>query len=178
MGAVDPTEWACVLCGRHIQNDWVSRATNLHQILCQAWTFLPGNYSDDSEGRSWGQLMIGSFIMTRCPLMPHVSCRVFWWNTKSTSDLAPPYSPDSAPCNFWLFPKWKSFLKGKSFQNISKIQENTVGQLIVIGGTVWGPKVPSLKETEGSLSCTEYYMAGYLLEYTYFHTHIHTQGFS
>ena len=33
MGAVDAVEWACVLCGHHIQNDWESRATNLHFTL-------------------------------------------------------------------------------------------------------------------------------------------------
>ena len=34
--------------------------------------------SDDSEGCSYGQLVIGSFIMTMCLLMLHVSCRVLW----------------------------------------------------------------------------------------------------
>ena len=34
---VDTVEWACVLCGRRIQNAWASRATNLHQILCYTW---------------------------------------------------------------------------------------------------------------------------------------------
>ena len=50
VGAVDAVEWACVLCSHCIQNDWASRAANLHQILHGAWTFLCGNYSDDSEG--------------------------------------------------------------------------------------------------------------------------------
>jgi hypothetical protein len=27
----------------------------------------------------------------------------------------PPYSPDLAPCDFWLFPKLKSPLKGRIF---------------------------------------------------------------
>ena len=83
MGALDAIEWACVLCGRGIQNDRASRATNLHQILHEAWTFLHGNYLDDSEGRSCGQLVIGSSITTTHPLMHHVSGRVFWWNIKS-----------------------------------------------------------------------------------------------
>ena len=43
-------ESMCTVCGCHNQNDWVSRAMNLHQILHWAWTFLHGNYSDDSEG--------------------------------------------------------------------------------------------------------------------------------
>ena len=33
VGAVDTVEWVCVLFGHHIQNDWASRAKNLHQIL-------------------------------------------------------------------------------------------------------------------------------------------------
>ena len=47
-----------------------------------------------------------------------------------------PYSPDLAPCNFWLFPKLKSPLKGKRFQTIDEIQENIMGQLMAIGRTV------------------------------------------
>ena len=57
-----------------------------------------------------------------------------------------PYSPDLVPCNFWLFPKLKSPLKGKRFQTTDEIQENITVQLIAIGKTaVWGPKVPTLK---------------------------------
>ena len=55
----------------------------LVQILHYAWTFLCKNYLDDSEGWSYGQLVIGSFITTTCPFTHHVLCRVFWWNIKS-----------------------------------------------------------------------------------------------
>ena len=44
--------------------------------------------------------------------------------------------PDLVTCNFWLFPKQKSPLKGKRFQTIDEIQENTTGQLMAIGRTV------------------------------------------
>ena len=40
-----------------------------------------------------------------------------------------PYRQDLASCDFWLFPKLKSPLKGNKFQNINEIQENTTGQL-------------------------------------------------
>ena len=63
-----------------------------------------------------------------------------------------PYSPDLVPCTSWLFPKLKSPLKGKRFQAATDIKENMMGQLMVIGKTVWGPKVPTLKGTEVSLS--------------------------
>jgi hypothetical protein len=34
----------------------------------------------------------------------------------------PPYSPDLAPCNFWLFPKLKTALKGHRFSDTADIQ--------------------------------------------------------
>jgi transposase len=34
----------------------------------------------------------------------------------------PPYSPDLAPCNFFLFPKMKLKLKGRRFYTIEEIQ--------------------------------------------------------
>ena len=90
------------------------------------------------------------------------------------------YSPDLVPCDFWLFPKLKSPLKGKRFQTIDKIQENTKGQLIVFGRTVWGRSQGAYFEgTEVSLSYIQcflyhisssvnvyfsYYIAGYLLD--------------
>ena len=73
-----------------------------------------------------------------------------------------PYSPDLVPCNFWLFSKLKSPLKGKRFQTIDKIQEDMMGQLMVIGRIVWGSKVPALKGTEVSLSCVHWVL--YLLQ--------------
>ena len=39
--------------------------------------FLRGNYWDDSEGLSYGQQVIGSFIMTTHLLMHHALYRVF-----------------------------------------------------------------------------------------------------
>ena len=44
--------------------------------------------------------------------------------------------PRFGALDFWLFPKLKSPLKGKRFQTINEIQENTTGQLMVIGRTV------------------------------------------
>jgi hypothetical protein len=34
----------------------------------------------------------------------------------------PPYLPDLAPCDFWLFPKLKTALKGHRFSDIADIQ--------------------------------------------------------
>ena len=55
-----------------------------------------------------------------------------------TQVTQPLYSPDLVPCDFWLYPKLKSPLKGKRFQTMDEIpwEENTTGQLIVIGRTM------------------------------------------
>ena len=44
---------------------------------------------------------------------------------------------------------------------IDEIQENTMGQMMVIGRTVWGPNVPTLMGTEASLSYVQSFL--YLL---------------
>ena len=41
----------------------------------------------------------------------------------------PPYSPDLAPADFFLFPKLKTTLKGRRFQTIEEIQENAIREL-------------------------------------------------
>ena len=34
----------------------------------------------------------------------------------------PPYSPDIAPCDFWMFPKLKMALKGKRFDDTIRVR--------------------------------------------------------
>ena len=41
----------------------------------------------------------------------------------------PPYAPDLAPCDFWLFPKVKMTMKGKHFESIQDIEAATTAQL-------------------------------------------------
>ena len=90
----------------------------------------------------------------------HVSrlVQIFFVKHQITQVTQPLYSPSLAPCDFWLFPKLKSPLKEKRFQTIDEIQENMMEQLMVIGRTVWGPEVPTLKGTEASLSCVQYFL--------------------
>jgi [histone H3]-lysine36 N-dimethyltransferase SETMAR len=44
----------------------------------------------------------------------------------------PPYSPDMAPCDFWLFPKLKTPLKGTRFQSREDIMQKTTAELYAI----------------------------------------------
>jgi len=43
-----------------------------------------------------------------------------------------PYSPDMAPCDFWLFPKLKMPLKGTRFESSEDIMRNATDQLYMI----------------------------------------------
>jgi histone-lysine N-methyltransferase SETMAR len=44
----------------------------------------------------------------------------------------PPYSPDLAPCDFWLFPKLKTALKGHRFSDIADFQGHVMTILQII----------------------------------------------
>jgi len=55
--------------------------------------------------------------------------RHFLSNKNITVYLHPPYSPDLAPCDFWLFPKVKMTLKDKRFESIQDIEAATTMQL-------------------------------------------------
>ena len=152
---LDATEWACVLCGHTLK-----MPERVEQWICIRFCiklehFPCRNYSDDS-GRSFGQLVISSFFTTVRLLMHHAQGRseCFGKTANHPGDSAP-NSPDLAPCDFRLFLKLKSPLKGKRFQTNHEIQECMMGHLMVIGRTVWGPKVPTLKGTEVSLSCVQ-----------------------
>ena len=93
----------------------------------------------------------------------------------------PPYNPDLAPCNFWLFPKLKSPLKGKRFQNIDEIQKIRwgiwwrLGELCEVPSAYfegdWGIIALCTMFLASCIFnkclCFSYYMTGYLLVYTF-----------
>ena len=51
--------------------------------------------------------------------------------------LHPPYSPDLAPADFFLFPKLKTTLKGRRFQTTEEIQENATIELRAISSNAF-----------------------------------------
>ena len=46
--------------------------------------------------------------------------------------LDPSYSPNLAPCDFWMFPKLKRPLRGNRFKSIEEIERETVRALKTI----------------------------------------------
>ena len=55
----------------------------------------------------------------------------------------PPYSPDLAPCDFFLFPLVKKELKGKAFETVEDARAFVEGQISGIPKSVWAGAVAS-----------------------------------
>ena len=88
-----------------------------------------------------------------------VFCAQFFGETSNHPGDSAPLQPRFGMLWLLAFPKLKVPLKAKRFQTINEIQQNTTGQLMVIGKTVWGPKVPTLKGTEASLSYVQCFLS-------------------
>ena len=58
--------------------------------------------------------------------------REFLTKHEATVVPQPPYSPDLAPADFFLFPQLKSSLKGRRFQTVEEREENSIRDLRAI----------------------------------------------
>jgi len=65
---------------------------------------------------------------------PHASLLIRSYLAKYQTSVVPhpPYSPDLAPADFFLFPKLKTTLKGRCIKTIEEIQENAITELRAI----------------------------------------------
>ena len=148
MGAVDTVYWACEQCGHCIQNDWVE------QWICIKFCIkLEHSLAENIEMIQKATAMSNWWLAASSQQHKVRASRLmqsFLGKHQIAEVTQPPYSQDVVPCDFWLFLRLKSPLKGKRLQTINEIQENTMGQLMVIGRTVRCPKVPTLKNTEVS----------------------------
>ena len=77
------------------------------------------------------------FILHHDNVRCHTSLLVwqFLSNKTFTACPHPPYSPDLAPCDFWLLPKVKMAMKGKRFESIQDIELATRAQQKTRKGT-------------------------------------------
>ena len=140
----------CVVCGHRIQTERVQ------QWNCIKFSIKLEQSSVIQEAAAMGNWWLAASSQ-QCACSCITSHAEIFGKSTNHQVTQPLYSPDFAPCDFWLFPKLKSPLKGKRFQTIDEIQENTE-QLMAIGKTVWGPMVPTLKGTEASLSYVQCFL--------------------
>ena len=96
-------------------------------------------------------LMLGGRIdgCTNMTTRPHIHCSL------SVTSLAkhattvlpqPPYSPDLAPADFFLFPKLKSTPKGRHFESIEAMKTNLLAHLRSIPKTAFQECFRTLKK--------------------------------
>jgi len=66
--------------------------------------------------------------------LAHVSLLIHSYLAKHQTSIVPhpPYSPDLAPADFFLFPKLETTFKGCCFQTIQEIQENAIREIRTI----------------------------------------------
>ena len=64
-----------------------------------------------------------------CGMLTAHSIQVFLASHGIPVVQQPPYSPDMAPCDFWLFPQLKTVLKGKRFEDVDAIKKNVTSTL-------------------------------------------------
>jgi histone-lysine N-methyltransferase SETMAR len=65
------------------------------------------------------------FHQDKAPAHNTLSVKQLLANKNITVLENPPYSPDLAPCNFYLFPKIKSVLKGTHFVSVESVKAKT-----------------------------------------------------
>ena len=89
-----------------------------------------------------------------------------------TQVTRPPLLTRFGALRLQAFPKTKITLEREKISDHLWDWGNMTGQLMVIGRTVWGPKVPTLKGTEVSLSCVQcfLYLASSSVNLSLFHS--------
>ena len=138
---VDTIKWAWVLCGWCIQKSLSKKSNKSSTSFALSFNIPPRKLFEWFRRlQLWAT---GDWQLHHNNTPAHASYLMqnFLAKHQTIQVTQPFYSPDLASCDFWLFPKLKSSLKGNRCQTIDEIQENTTGQLMVIGGTVWGSKV-------------------------------------
>lgn len=87
-------------------------------ILDRLWKRVHRIRPEYRQPGSW------SLLHDNAPAHKCVAVRKFLCDKQITVVDHPPYSPDLAPCDFYLFPKLKIFLKGSHFDSIEEIQSS------------------------------------------------------
>ena len=95
-----------------------------------------------------------------------IECAAVSHKKRDDKGFATPYSPDLAPCNFFLFPRMKRDLKGKRFQNVQEVREKTTETLKAVTLQQFQNCFEQWKERwDKCIDCQgEYFEGDYILE--------------
>jgi histone-lysine N-methyltransferase SETMAR len=107
-----------------VMAEWVPSGQTVGQYYyMEVLTKLP-----ERVRRRWLGLWRNGWILHQdnTPSLNALSVKQFLAGKNITVLFYPPYSPDLAPCNFFLFPKIKSVLKGIYFVSIEEVKAKTI----------------------------------------------------
>ena len=113
---------------------------------CGLWSCRTVLSPSENLQRRWGKLWFGKFHFDRwfghaenvreihenAPATSSQLIQTFLSKRNIPVDHQAPYSPDMAPCDFWLFPHLKMHLKGTRFESWDDIIRNTTAKLYSI----------------------------------------------
>ena len=104
-----------------VHYEFIAQGQMVNQQCLEVLTRL-----QESVQRKRPGLWPGKWILHHDNAPAHDALRVreFLAKNSTTKMDQPPYSPDLAPCDFWLFPKVKNTLKEQRFADLSDIQRN------------------------------------------------------
>ena len=104
-----------------------------------------------------------TWILHHDNALAHVSLLIRSYLAKHQTSVVPhpPYSPDLAPADFFLFPKLKTTLKGCHFQTIEEIKENAVRELRAITESAFQEAFQQWKKWERCIASGGDYFEGY-----------------
>jgi transposase len=88
---------------------------------------------------------------------PHASLLIREFLAKQETIVVPqpPYSPDLAPTDFFLFPKLKSTLKGRRFKTVEELTENSLQDLRAIPPNTFQDAFQNWKKAASGVSTVE-----------------------
>ena len=156
MGAVDLVEWTCVLCGYCIQNEQVE------QKLCIRFCIKLEHSSTETIWMIQKDSAMGTWWLEASSWQRNCSCIMsyaeFFGETSNHPGDSAPLQPRFGALKLLAFPKTKITFQREEISDHQWDSRKYEGQLMTIGRTVWGPKVPTLKGTEVSLSCVQCFL--------------------
>jgi len=97
-------------------------------------------------------ILIEKQQMRRVAASRYTSLLIHEFLTKHETTVVPqpPYSQDLAPADVFLFPKWKSSLKGRRFQTVEEIDENSIRDLRAVPQNTFQDAFQKWKKTLGA----------------------------
>ena len=109
-----------ILMELSIRNSCLRVRLSMRSSTATSWGGLGRTWG--GSGQANGARTTGCSITTMHPRTPRWLCSIFLPPKTWRSSPTPPYSPDLAPCDFFLFPKMKIKLKGRRFDTVEEIQ--------------------------------------------------------